>query len=333
MKMQENLTAPDQVAAIAGRLLDKAKAGGGLRRVYCVACGGSLGGLYPLDYLIRTETKSLFVTSVTANEFVHATPAGVDANALVVVMSMAGTTPETVRAAHRAKELGAAVLALSSKKEVPLTEGADEIIVYGAENCSWQQTNQALLLKLGGELLHRCEGWAGHEQLQQALGQLDDVCGAAIQKAAAPALQFAQLHRDDEVIYTVGSGPMSRLAYTTCICHLMEMEWINSSSFHSGEFFHGPFEITDKGVPFLLFLSGGRTRFLDERAGNFLARYTDQLERIDARDYGMDRLPAGVAEFFEPVVLGAVARVYTTTLAREKKHPFLYRKYMFKVEY
>ena len=51
---------------------------------------------------------------------------------------------------------------------------------------------------------------------------------------------------------------------------------------------------------------------------------------------GMARLrglPAGVAEFFEPVVLGAVARVYTTTLAREKKHPFLYRKYMFKVEY
>ena len=106
MKMQENLTAPDQVAAIAGRLLDKAKAGGGLRRVYCVACGGSLGGLYPLDYLIRTETKSLFVTSVTANEFVHATPAGVDANALVVVMSLpsSSSTPSSSTKAPRVPE-------------------------------------------------------------------------------------------------------------------------------------------------------------------------------------------------------------------------------------
>ena len=30
---------------------------------------------------------------------------------------------------------------------------------------------------------------------------------------------------------------------------MMEMQWINSGSFHSGEFFHGPFEIVDKDVP------------------------------------------------------------------------------------
>ena len=50
-------------------------------------------------------------------------------------------------------------------------------------------------------------------------------------------------------------------------------------------------------------------------------------------DYGIDQLDEGVRQYFDSLLLFAVARVYTETLAVYKQHPFLYRKYMFKFEY
>jgi fructoselysine 6-phosphate deglycase len=47
----------------------------------------------------------------------------------------------------------------------------------------------------------------------------------------------------------MSSGASMEVAYSTSICLMMEMQWVNSGSFHSGEFFHGPFEIVDKDVP------------------------------------------------------------------------------------
>ena len=38
-------------------------------------------------------------------------------------------------------------------------------------------------------------------------------------------------------------------------------------------------------------------------------------------------------EYFDSLILFAVGRVYTETLAVYKQHPFCYRKYMFKEQY
>lgn len=67
----------------------------------------------------------------------------------------------------------------------------------------------------------------------------------------------------------MASGAGYGAAYMQSICIFMEMQWIHSSSIHSGEFFHGPFEITDKEVPFVLQVSEGTNRPLDERALKF----------------------------------------------------------------
>ena len=329
----QGMTAPKSVAGIVSNVMERMASEGGLKHVYCVACGGSLGGLFPLDYLLKSESSTLRSGSITANEFVHATPACIGKNSLVVAMSNAGNTPETVAAAKKAGELGAYVVALSSKEDVPLASHADDLIVYGSADQSYEITNQALLVRLGAELLKAVENWKGYEAMIDGLSKIDGITKRAVEKAAPVAEAFSEKYKDDEVIYTMGSGPLTSLAYTTCICHLMEMEWINSSSFHSGEFFHGPFEITDTQIPFVQFISAGRTRFLDERASKFLEGYTKCHVSVDAKDFGADELPGSVEEFLEPVIMGAVARELTTTLAKAKKHPFLYRKYMFKVEY
>ena len=71
---------------------------------------------------------------------------------------------------------------------------------------------------------------------------------------------------------------------------------------------------------------------LDERALRFLNKYCKEVEVIDAEEYGT-KVFGAVEEYLEPMVLGGVGRTYMTKLAEAKKHPFLWRKYMFKEEY
>lgn len=307
---------------------------GGLKQVYGVACGGSFAGVQPIHYLLRAEAKNIHSDGMTANEFIYATPKQLGPNSVVVAMSRAGDTPETVAACKVAKEQGAVVITLSISKDVPLAEHSDHHLIWAGDRGESQvYGNSAIVLRLGYELLREFENYAHYDEAVAAFGQLDGLINPAIEAAKAKAAAWANTYQNDEVIYTVGSGVVYNVAYSTSICHLMEMEWIHSSSFHSGEFFHGPFEITDEHVPFMIFMTGGPTRPLDERALAFLKKHSKEVEAIDARDYKIDRIAPALRESVSFLLLSAVGRVYTETLAEVKQHPFLYRKYMFKEAY
>jgi hypothetical protein len=108
----------------------------------------------------------------------------------------------------------------------------------------------------------------------------------------------------------------------------------NSGSFHSGEFFHGPFEIVDKDVPFVLHMNDGKTRNIDARALTFLNRFDAKVTVVDAKDYALSGVvPGCVATYFNPMVHTAVFRTYAEALAEERQHPLTVRRYMWKLEY
>ncbi|MNP55213.1 Fructosamine deglycase FrlB [compost metagenome] len=150
---------------------------------------------------------------------------------------------------------------------------------------------------------------------------------------AKRALTFAKNHKEDNVIYTMASGAGYGAAYMESICIFMEMQWINSSSIHSGEFFHGPFEITDAEIPFVIQISEGSTRPLDERALNFLNRYAKRVEVLDAKDLGLSTIDGSVVDYFNHSLFNNVYPVYNQALAAEREHPLTTRRYMWKVEY
>ena len=78
----------------------------------------------------------------------------------------------------------------------------------------------------------------------------------------------------------------------------MEMQWLDSSSIHTGEFFHGPFEITDANRAFMIQISEGTTRELDERALKFLNKYGKRIEVLDAKELGLSTIDASVVDYF-----------------------------------
>ena len=109
---------------------------------------------------------------------------------------------------------------------------------------------------------------------------------------------------------------------------------MNSGSFHDGEFFHGPFEIVEKDVPFLLLMNEGKTRPMDSRALDFLQRFGAKTTVIDAKDFSLgSKISSEVVDYFNPMLISAILRVYAENLAIARNHPLSQRRYMWKLQY
>lgn len=306
-----------------------------VKSVYFVGCGASKAELYPGKYFLEQNAKQLRIGHYTANEFVHATPSAVDDSAIVITCSLGGTTPETVEASKKARSLGAHVIAVTHVENSPLAQNADYVIVHGFEkNYAAKLEKMTQVLMLAVEILNQCEGYAYYEEMLEANAKIYDLIEQAVSFVMPDAKAFAQNYKDAPVIYVMSSGATQEVAYSFSICLMMEMQWINSGSFHDGEFFHGPFEIVDKDVPFLLLMNDGRTRALDSRALTFLQRFQAKTTVVDGKDFGIGSLlPAHVYEYFNPMVLTGVLRVYAEQLAIVRNHPLTMRRYMWKLEY
>lgn len=306
-----------------------------IKSVYFVGCGASKAELYPGKYFLEANARNIRVGHYTANEFLHATPVAVDETAIVVTCSLGGTTPETVAASKKAMELGAKVIAVTHVDGSPLAKNAHYVILHGFEkNYAAKLEKMTNVLSLAVEILNQYEGYDRYDDMQTAFGKIYDLIEKAVSFVVPAAKNFAEDYKDAPVVYVMSSGATQEVAYAFSICLLMEMQWVNSGSFHDGEFFHGPFEIVEKDVPFILLMNEGRTRALDSRALDFLNRFQAKTTVLDGKDFGLaSEVPASVAEYFNPMVLSAVLRVYAEQLAIVRNHPLTQRRYMWKLEY
>ena len=134
-------------------------------------------------------------------------------------------------------------------------------------------------------------------------------------------------------IYTIGSGINYGEVYSTAMCWFMEMQWINSGCIHSGEYFHGPFEVTDYDVPFMLVKSIGHTRHLDERVENFAKKFTEDLLVLDQKDLDLSTVADEAKPYVAAILTGVVIRHFVEAIAFERGHSLDVRRYMWQMQY
>ncbi len=306
-----------------------------IENVAFVGCGASKSELYPAKYFLSNASKKLRVSHFTANEFNYDTPDWVGENTVVITASLGGTTPETVQANKVAHEAGATVISLTHAAGSALDNSSDYSIVHGFEaNYAAKLEKMGYALALALELLQQVEGYDKYDHMLQGFDHVFEVCENAAQTARKAAGQFAEKYKDAPVVYVMSSGASAEVAYSTSICLMMEMQWINSGHFHSGEFFHGPFEIVDKNVPFILLMNDGKTRAMDSRALTFLNRFDALTTVVDAKDYALaNAVPSDVITYFDPLMHTAVFRVFAEELSFIRQHPLSKRRYMWKMEY
>ena len=264
-----------------------------VKSVYFVGCGASKAELYPGKYFLEANARNIRVGHYTANEFLHATPVAVDETAIVITCSLGGTTPETVAASKKAMELGAKVIAVTHVDGSLLAKNAHYVVLHGFEkNYAAKLEKMTKVLGLAVEILNQYEGYDRYDDMQAAFGKVYDLIEKAVSFVVPAAQNFAEDYKDAPVVYVMSSGATQEVAYAFSICLLMEMQWVNSGSFHA------------------------------------------KTTVLDGKDFGIaSELPASVAEYFNPMVLSAVLRVYAEQLAIKRNHPLTQRRYMWKLEY
>lgn len=305
-----------------------------INHVYFVACGGSSAIMYPNKYILDREAKILTSDVYSSNEFIHRNPRKLNENSLVVLCSMSGTTPETVAAATFARQKGALTVGYTNQPTSPLAQESEFVVKYewGTESVAFN-TNLGLLYQLTFGVLNVLEGNDKFDKVINSLTNLQAAFEKSDVQYKDQAFQFGQEYKDEKVIYTMASGANYGIAYSYAICILMEMQWIHSNAVHAGEYFHGPFEIIDKNVPFIILLGLDETRPLDERALDFSKKYGEKLVVLDAKDLDLTGVDEELKGYIAPLVLNNVLRRYAEQLAEARNHPLSKRRYMWQVEY
>ena len=321
------------VKEIVAEIKEKMDKLGGLKHVYFVACGGSKAAIFPGLYLLQSEAKTFSATTYTSNEFVHATPKELDERCVAVICSLKAT-PETVEAVKTANAAGAVTIAMTGNMQTGMAKVGQYIVTYSnGDDQVYSDSNQANSLRIGFELLKQFENWENYDKAMEAYRYIDEIIEEGKKNVLADAKAWAEKYKDEPVFYVLASGSNYGVAYSMCCCHFMEMQWKHAVCLHTGEYFHGPFETTDKKLPMILIMSEGRTRALDERCLKFLNTYAENFIVIDFKELNKGRIDADVAEFFNPVVLIPIERYYVAQMAEVRGHSMDHRRYMWKVEY
>ena len=322
-----------EIKQIITEIKQKLDTKGGLKHVYFVACGGSKAAIFPGLYLLQSEAKTFSATTYTSNEFVHATPKELDERCVAVICSLKAT-PETVKAVQTANAKGAITIAMTGSMETGMAKVGQYVVVYsnGAPQ-DYSNSNQACSLRIGFELLHQIEGWDKYDKAMDAYQYINEIVNETKKECLPAAQAWAEKEKDEPVFYVLASGSNYGVAYSMCCCHFMEMQWKHAVCLHTGEYFHGPFETTDKKLPMVLIMGEGRTRALDERCLKFLKTYAENFIVIDFKELNKGRIDPDVVEFFNPVVLIPIERYYVFQMSQVTGHSMDERRYMYKVEY
>ncbi len=318
---------------LIGRVAEALKSKESINTVYFVACGGSQAVLMAGQYIFDKET-TIPSHVYTANEFVYDTPKSLNEHSLVISCSHSGNTPETVAATKLAREKGAMTVALSNAEGSDLWNAAEYPIHYDwGKEVSDSDKNKGILYGLLFTILNILQPEEKWDVCLKALDQLTDLSAKAKEQYKDQASRWAKENKRETLIYTIGSGINYGEVYSTAMCWFMEMQWIHSGCIHSGDYFHGPFEVTDFDIPFLLVKSIGNTRFLDQRVEDFSTKYSDKMLILDQADLPLDCVAEEAKPYIAAILSGVVIREFVEAIAFERGHSLDVRRYMWHMNY
>ena len=304
-----------------------------IHQVYFAACGGSKAIFEPVQYIFDVES-AIPCAVYTSNEFIHRAPKALGKNSLFVSCSHSGNTPETVAATAFARKSGALTISLSFKEDSELWNAAEYGISYTwGPGSNPAESNNAILYRLIFGVLNTLAPDEKYTRAIQCVDALETLLPENQDLWQSKAQAYGKAYRKEPLIYTMSSGACYGVAYSFAICLLMEMQWIHCPLINTGEFFHGPFEIVDRALSFVLFVSEGRNRPVDERALDFLNKYAERVTVIDAKELFVNRIDDTVCEYFNHFVFDVAQRRLLANMAALREHDCMARRYMWHVKY
>jgi glucosamine--fructose-6-phosphate aminotransferase (isomerizing) len=182
-------------------------------------------------------------------------------DALVLMISQSGASPDLLATAEAAKRAGACVIALVNAEDSPLAAMAHETLPLLAGKESSVAATKSFIASLSA-VIGLVAHWTEDGDLIDALASSPDLLKAAWKldwSAAAPALTQAAS------LYVVARGLGFGVAGEAAL-KLKETSGLHAEAFSAAEARHGPMALVEPGFPLLLFAQ-------DDAAGASVAAF------------------------------------------------------------
>ncbi len=327
MGLRSPLEISQQAASLGRKMVQE-----GVNRVFFVACGAPNKEMASIKYWMDIYSKTIESYLYYPAEFVCQSPAMLDQNSLVIMMSHSGKTPEIVEAAKFIKSFPCKTLSVTMAANSPLAEETENNFCYGQSKASFE-AKFVILLAMVSAMMQEKGDWDLHEEIMTGLQAFPNLLAEAEEQSAAKNQEYANRFKNEDFYMTLGSGPCYTTAYGFGVCVMMESLWLKLFVGEAAEFFHGPFEIVDKDIPAIVYLGEDPSRPIGERVVRFLKNHTEKLMIYDSKDFDMSTIPNSVRAILAPYIIGAASNSFVDHLAVWRDHPLSTRRYMGKMDY
>jgi glucosamine--fructose-6-phosphate aminotransferase (isomerizing) len=167
-------------------------------------------------------------------------------DALVIVISQSGRSPDIIAQAKMAKKSGAYCIALVNDEESPLQDIVDDFVPLKAGDEISVAATKSYLATLSA-LVHIVANWTQNQSLINALNELPQALNTMIDSPAQltpPA--FAKVSNMVVLARGLGFSISKEMALK-----LKEVCAIHAEAFSSAEFLHGPVTLVEQGLVIL----------------------------------------------------------------------------------
>lgn len=221
-------------------------------KIYLVGCGSSLSTAYTVKDALGMVTD-LDIDVFTGYEFYYNKQL-VNENSAAIFTSQSGETIDTFEALKRANELGIYTVAISNEKDSSMIKEANDGIVTrcGREEAILGTKTYVTQLSTLYYILFSSSGYERADELLEELKGIYDLMQKLIEDTEEENRKLAYELKDEEIFYSVGSGPNYGLAYKLAMTMLMEGALKHSCPLYSSEFKHGLIERIEKDVSIII---------------------------------------------------------------------------------
>ena len=198
-------------------------------------------------YVIETQTGCVTASASPSVESIYAVPLRLR-DALYIVISQSGASPDLLRNAEAARKAGARVVALVNAEGSPLAGLADTVIPLQAGPEHSVAATKSYIGSLSA-ILHLTAHWRQDQALLQAMHALPAQLHQAFALDWSPLVDgLADMHG----LFVLGRGYGLAVAQEAAL-KLKETCALHAEAFSSAEVRHGPMELVGPRLPVLLF--------------------------------------------------------------------------------
>jgi fructoselysine-6-phosphate deglycase len=305
---------------------------GGAANLYFAGTGGAGILMLPAARLLQARSRFPVLVEYPA-ELVVGGSAQLGAGSMVIIPSLSGTTPESVRVMEYCQRIGARTFTLTGNADTPLGQAAAHNFTNFAEDDTSSESFyiQALLIALS--LMDTRDEIADYAGLVSELKLLPPLLLEAKRNFEPQAQVLAQSISGMPYHILTGAGSAWPEAFYYGMCILEEMQWIRTRPVHAADFFHGTLELLESGVSLILLQGEDEYRPLADRVKAFARERTDSLSVIDTALIPLPGISPELRTLISPIILATLLERVSAHLEVIRDHPLATRRYYKRVSY